>query len=103
MVYKPHKSLSESDIREEASVDFVRSLLGDCGVKTALTKGDKGANIDGYIELLDSENRINGKITAQVKTVPPSNEGKYVYDCPTGSSRLCRANYRSRLLDGSRP
>lgn len=83
MVYKPHKSLSESDIREEASVDFVRSLLGDCGVKTALTKGDKGANIDGYIELLDSENRINGKITAQVKTVPPSNEGKYVYDCPT--------------------
>lgn len=51
MVYKPHKSLSESDIREEASVDFVRSLLGDCGVKTALTKGDKGANIDGYIEL----------------------------------------------------
>ena len=77
MAYKPHKSLSDSDIREEASVDFVRSLLGDCGVKAALAKGDKGANIDGYIELLDSENRINGKITALISDTKSLSSGSY--------------------------
>lgn len=62
MVYKRNKSLSDSDIREEESVDFIRDLLKGHGVKPALKKGDKEANIDGYIELLDDENRINGKM-----------------------------------------
>lgn len=83
MVFKPKISLSDKDIREEESVDFVRDLLKGYGVKPSLKKGDKEANIDGYIELLDEENRINGKITAQVKTVPPSLEGQNLYDCPT--------------------
>lgn len=51
MVYKRNKSLSDSDIREEESVDFIRDLLKGHGVKPALKKGDKEANIDGYIEL----------------------------------------------------
>lgn len=83
MTFKPNKSLSDKDIREEASVDFIRNLLKGYGVKPSLKKGDKEANIDGYIELLDEENRINGKITAQVKTVPPSLEGQNLFDCPT--------------------
>ena len=83
MTFKPKISLSDSDIREEKSVEFLNSLLAGYGVKTALKKRDKEANIDGYIELLDNENRINGKITAQVKTVPPSLEGNFVFDCPT--------------------
>lgn len=83
MTFKPKKSLSESDIREEDSVDFIRDLLKGYGVKPALKKGDKEANIDGFIELLDDENRLNGKITAQVKTVPPSLEGQWLFDCPT--------------------
>ncbi|MBO7466806.1 MAG: hypothetical protein J6T94_03880 [Bacteroidaceae bacterium] len=83
MTFKPNKSLSESDIREEDSVDFIRDLLKGYGVKPALKKGDKEANIDGFIELLDDENRLSGKITAQVKTVPPSLEGQWLFDCPT--------------------
>lgn len=83
MDFKPNKSLTDTDVREESSVDFIRGLLAGYGVKPQLAKGEKGANIDGYIELLDSENRINGKITAQVKTVPPSLEGQFVFDCPT--------------------
>lgn len=83
MAFIPNKSKTEADEREEKSVDFIRALLAGYGVKTELKKGDKGANIDGYIELLDSEYRINGKITAQVKTVSPSDEGKFTYDCPT--------------------
>ena len=83
MDFIPNKSVTDNDIREEASVDFIRGLLAGYGVKPQLAKGEKGANIDGYIELLDSENRINGKITAQVKTVPPSLEGQFVFDCPT--------------------
>ena len=83
MPFKPNKSQSEPDIREEDSVDFIRNLLKGYGVKPSLKKGDKEANIDGYIELLDDESRINGKITAQVKTVPPCLEGQYIFDCPT--------------------
>lgn len=83
MAFKPNISLSDKDTREEDSVDFIRELLKGYGVKPSLKKGDKEANIDGYIELLDEENRINGKITAQVKTVPPSLEGQFLYDCPT--------------------
>ena len=83
MPFKPNISLTDKDIREEDSVDFIRDLLKGYGVNPALKKGDKEANIDGYIELLDDENRLNGKITAQVKTVPPCLEGQCLFDCPT--------------------
>ena len=65
MAFKPKISLTETDIREEDSISFVESTLKGHGVKTQLVKGDKGANIDGFIELLDSENRMTGKVTSE--------------------------------------
>lgn len=83
MSFTPKISLTDSDIREDESVSLVVSTLKGHGVKTQLGKGDKGANIDGYIELLDSENRLSGKVTVQVKTVPPIKEGLFEFACPT--------------------
>ena len=83
MVFKPKISLTNTDIREDESISFVESTLKGHGVKTQISKGDKGANIDGFIELLDSENRLTGKVTVQVKTVPPSKEGMFEFSCPT--------------------
>lgn len=83
MVFKPKVSLTDTDIREDESISFVESTLKGHGIKTQIEKGDKGANIDGFIELLDSENRLTGKVTVQVKTVPPSKEGMFEFACPT--------------------
>lgn len=83
MAFTPKKSLTDTDIREDESISFVENTLKGHGVKTQLAKGDKGANIDGFIELLDAENRMTGKVTVQVKTVPPSKEGMFEFACPT--------------------
>lgn len=83
MVFTPKISLTDTDIREDESISFVESTLKGHGVKTQISKGDKGANVDGFIELLDSENRLTGKVTVQVKTVSPSKEGMFEFACPT--------------------
>lgn len=83
MIFKPKVSLTDTDIREDESISFVENTLKGHGIKTQISKGDKGANIDGFIELLDSENRLTGKVTVQVKTVPPSKEGMFEFACPT--------------------
>ena len=83
MIFKPKVSLTDTDIREDESISFVENTLKGHGIKTQISKGDKGANIDGFIELLDSENRLTGKVTVQVKTVPPSKEGLFEFACPT--------------------
>lgn len=94
MSFKPNKSVSDSDNREQESVDFIINLLKGTSTKVQIKKGDKEANIDGYIELLDEENCINGKLTVQVKTVSPSNEGKNSYPCP-----ISLLGYAERTMD----
>jgi hypothetical protein len=83
MAFQPSISQSNTDIRELSSVDFINGLLRGTRAKTHLTVNDKTADIDGTIDLLDSESRIMGKITVQVKTVGPNDEKKFRYPCPT--------------------
>ena len=83
MPFKPKQTYSESDERERQSIDFINGLLKGSSAYSELKYGEKGANIDGYIQLLDDTRRINGKLTVQVKTISPSEEGKYEYPCPT--------------------
>ena len=83
MPFKPNQSYSESDAREQQSIDFINGLLRGTSALSELKYGDKGANIDGYIQLLDEERCIDGKLTVQVKTVSPCNEGKDEFPCPT--------------------
>jgi hypothetical protein len=94
MAFKPKKTYSDKDAREQQSIDFINGLLKGTSAYPELKYGEKGANIDGYIQLLDEEKCIDGKLTAQVKTVFPCDEGKYVYDCPTSLFA-----YAERTLD----
>ncbi len=82
MAYLANVSLTDNGVKEERSVLFVRQLLLG-KAKAQIELEDKKANIDGYIELLDSSKRICGKITVQVKTVSSGYEGLNKYPCPT--------------------
>lgn len=83
MSFTPKQTYSNSDEREQQSIEFVNGLLKGTSAYPELKSGEKGANIDGYIQLLDENRKIDGKLTVQVKTVSPSNEGKNVFPCPT--------------------
>lgn len=83
MAFKPKKSYTESDAREQQSIDFINGLLKGTSAYPELRYGEKGANIDGYIQLLDENKCIDGKLTVQVKTVSPCNEGRNEFPCPT--------------------
>ena len=60
--------IDANGVKEERSVLFIRTLLLG-RTKNNIDIGTTQSNIDGYIELLDSSNRISGKMTVQVKTV----------------------------------
>lgn len=83
MAFKLKQSIGKNDEREQMSVDFIKGLLRGNYTNPQISVGEKGANTDGYIELLDQERQIVGKLTVQVKTVPPSLQGKHKYACPT--------------------
>ena len=82
MSFKAKVSIDANGIKEERSVLFIRTLLLG---KTSnnIDLGTTQSNIDGYIELLDSSNRVSGKITVQVKTVTNRDEGLNKFPCPT--------------------
>lgn len=75
-------SQTAQGIKEKKSVHFIERLLEDHQVHDKIEKEDKGANIDGFIDILDKDGRIRGKITVQVKTVNKEDEGKYRFPCP---------------------
>lgn len=82
MGFKAQVSLTDNSIKEKRSVLFIENLLVD-KANTDISTEDKKANIDGYIDLLSSDKKIVGKITVQVKTVPPKYQGKNSFPCPT--------------------
>lgn len=82
MSFKVKVSIDANGVKEERSVLFIQTLLLG-RTKNYIDKGTTQSNIDGYIELLDSSNRINGKITVQVKTVSQRDEGHNKFPCPT--------------------
>lgn len=76
-------SQTAQGIKEKKSVHFIEHLLEDYQVHDRIETENTGANIDGFIELLDDNGRIKGKITVQVKTVNKEDEGKNRFPCPT--------------------
>lgn len=68
MSFKAKVSIDVNGVKEERSVLFIQTLLLG-RTKNNIDKGTTQSNIDGYIELLDSSNRINGKITVQVNLI----------------------------------
>lgn len=82
MSFKAKVSIDANGVKEERSVLFIQTLLLG-RTKNNIDKGTTQSNIDGYIELLDSSNRISGKITVQVKTISKKDEGHNRFPCPT--------------------
>lgn len=83
MSYKLRLSQTGNDISEEKSVLFIKNLLIGNGAVARIGTNEKTPNIDGYIEVLDKQGTMQGRITVQVKTVDRKDEGKYKYPCPT--------------------
>lgn len=98
MAYLAKISQTSNDEKEKESVRFIEQLLRGHHVHTDIKQGEKGANTDGCVELLDENNRINGKITVQVKTVNKRDEGKYKFPCPTSLFAYADCNAETVVL-----
>lgn len=81
-MFKPNCSTSPNDRADEESVLSLRILLKGSATKCYISEGDKTANIDGHIELLQDD-RPCGDITIQVKTYPRKYQDEGKYDIPT--------------------
>ena len=81
---KPAKAMSNSQQLDKDSVLMLRGLLNHHHVNDSqLQEGGTQDNTDGYIALLDQEDRPVGKVCVQVKhlTYPPQ-KGRAFYDIP---------------------
>lgn len=83
MTFLPKISKTENDIKEEESILFLQNLFVRSNIKTRLTINEKTPDIDGYLEVLDTDGRMTGKIAIQSKTVPEKYYGKNKFACPT--------------------
>lgn len=81
-MFEPNHSTSPNDRADEESVLSLRTLLKGSATKCYISEGDKTANIDGHIELLQDD-RPCGDITVQVKTYPRKYQDLGKYDIPT--------------------
>lgn len=66
MSFKAKVSIDSNGVKEERSVLFIQTLLLG-RTKNNIDKGTTQSNIDGYIELLDSSNRIYGQTNEKYK------------------------------------
>lgn len=71
---------SSTDTAEGDAVLIFESLLDSKRVKTDIRTRDKYPNIDGYIELVDKDNRPFGKFAIQIRKI---GDGKKSYSCPS--------------------
>lgn len=81
---KPAISMSVSKQLDKESIRVLKSILNGHHVNDdQLQEGGTLPNIDGYIELLDNDNRIEAKVSVQVKhlTYPEINDSAF-YDIP---------------------
>jgi len=84
MEFSPNKSSWLSEKLDEKSVLLIRNILvKQQQVKARIEEAGTTPNIDGYIELLDNEERIIGKVTIQVKHLTePTKRGIASYQIP---------------------
>lgn len=77
------KSTSPSDKLDEDSIHLLRNLFYKNGVKERLEQGGNLPMVDGWIELLDSDDVMEAKITVQVKHLTyPAKSSDAFYDIP---------------------
>ena len=76
-----NKSKYDADDRDADAILCLRNIFNHTDTKLD-EKTDKFPNIDGYIELLNSEGLISGKVTIQVKCYPKANRNLSKYSIP---------------------
>lgn len=91
MSFKAKVSIDSNGVKEERSVLFIQTLLLG-RTKNNIDKGTTQSNIDGYIELLDSSNRIYGQTNEKYKE--NSRESSAAYRKPITYSRA--SNFGSK-------
>ena len=97
MSYKPLKSQTSNDVKETRSVRLIEELFDNNAV-VRIAKNEKTPYIDGYIELLNKDGHLQGKITVQVKTVGKRHQGKFTFPCPTSLFTYAEATSEVVLL-----
>lgn len=82
---KPTKAMSDSQQLDKDSILMLRNLLNHHRINDSqLQEGGTQDNTDGYIVLLDEEDRPEGKVCVQVKHLPPSHsKGRVYYEIPS--------------------
>lgn len=81
--FKPRQVTDPNDILDEKSNIFIRTLfLGTQAIAHNVKCHDKSSNTDGFIELIDSQNGLDGKITIQAKTYKTKYRGKNKAEIP---------------------
>lgn len=81
---KPARSMSPNKQLDKDSIRVFKSILNGHHINDEqLQEAGTMPNIDGYIELLDNDNRIEAKVSVQVKhlTYPEKNKSVF-YDIP---------------------
>lgn len=68
-----------TDAAEVEAITIFRSSLDPKVIKADIKERDKYPNIDGYLELVDSEGFPMGKLEVQVRKIP---DGHVKYQCP---------------------
>lgn len=81
-ILNPRRSVSDNDRKDDESVLNIGNLLVRQKALSKIVSHDKQSNIDGYIELLDDQGIITGKITVQVKTYNPNSHKDGIYPIP---------------------
>lgn len=82
--FKPKKATYSSDRLDEDSIICIRSLFKRTqALAYNIECHDKTANTDGYIELVDKEDRPIGRLTVQVKTYKSKYKAKKKAEIPS--------------------
>jgi hypothetical protein len=76
---KPN-SYSKTDKAENEAILLFKTVINNDFVKTDIKERDKYPNVDGTIELVDTEIRPIGKFDVQIRKIP---QNSIKYSCPT--------------------
>lgn len=81
-------SHSKTSFTDKQSISLIENILTTHKrVMPQLSSIDKWPNIDGHLEVQDSDNNLVGRLFVQAKTLPPNHKNKF--RCPISFFSSC--------------
>lgn len=81
-------SHSKTSFTDKQSISLIENILTTHRrVMPQLTSNDKWPNIDGFLEVQDSDSNLVGRLFVQAKTLPPNHKNKF--RCPISFFSSC--------------